>query len=455
MKNSKNSKTKVIILTGFLGSGKTTFLNKMISFYKEKGENIAVVENEFGSISIDTDLLLGQGEEIMEVKNGCMCCTVRRDLVRIMRELIEKNKKYDRIIIETSGIANPSPIAQTFLGLEDIYANFELEKIVTVVDSANFEHQIKTEKLVKEQIAFADVLVMTKIDLVTNEVKERVNSIVHSFNTFAPIYEIDTTKLSDNNIFEDLDDIQNTKINTKIRLEDKEEPYKWIGSFDFKAGIYNMSITASGTPHESELFYIQKIDNHDYINSEESKEFLYNKFFELSIDVTDVMEDNILYKKLLEDNKTKTNFEIKEDGIYMLVTQHIPDALEIKNGNNIIQNKVEEISLTTKYAESAKLSSVAFEFKNMDFKPEQVDAFVNYCLDLEGQEILRAKGLFNVADSEKPFYIHVVNTVSESGFLDKKKKDKSTTSQIVFIGYNIDKIKMREAYEELKTFMSA
>ncbi len=450
----KIKKTKIIILTGFLGSGKTTFLNKMISFHKEKGESVAVVENEFGSISIDTDLLLGQGEEIMEVKNGCMCCTVRRDLVRIMRELIEKNKKYDRIIIETSGIANPSPIAQTFLGLEDIYANFELEKIITVVDTANFEHQIETEALVKEQIAFADALVMTKIDLVSTEIKDIVNSIVHSFNTFAPIYETNTTNLKDNDIFENLNDIQNTKINTKIRLEDKEEPYKWIGTFDLKSSIYTMNITASGTPHESELFYIQKISNHDYINTEEAKGFLYNKFFELSTDVTGAMESNILYKKLLTDNKTVANFKVKEDGVYMLVTQHIPDELEMKNENKVVIEKVNVISLTTKYKESDKLSSIAFEFKDMAFKPEQVDTFVNYCLDLEGQEMLRAKGLFNVEGSNKPFYIHVVNTVSESGFLNASKKEKSTTSQIVFIGYSIDKVKMREAYEELKKFMT-
>ena len=159
----------VTILTGFLGSGKTTLLNYILK--QPHGHRIAVIENEFGEAGIDNELLIqDQGEQIIEMNNGCICCTVRGDLVRILGELAAKRKegtvKFDRVVIETTGLADPAPVAQTFFVDEDITQNFMLDAIVTLVDAKHAPRQLDEHHEAQEQVGFADRILLTKTDLV-------------------------------------------------------------------------------------------------------------------------------------------------------------------------------------------------------------------------------------------------------------------------------------------------
>ena len=179
----------ITILTGFLGSGKTTLLNRILS--EANGERIAVIENEFGEIGIDQECLVNSNEEIIELNNGCICCTVRGDLIRIVGDLLNRREQFDRIIIETTGVANPSPIIQTFLAEPNIAQHTRLDGVVTVVDCFNFlqQQECKIEELV-DQIAFADVLLLNKTDMVPVDHVALISDYIRSINVTAKLYEV-------------------------------------------------------------------------------------------------------------------------------------------------------------------------------------------------------------------------------------------------------------------------
>jgi G3E family GTPase len=160
-------KIPVTVVSGFLGAGKTTLVNHLLSQYTD--ENIGIVVNEFGEVGIDGQLILANDEALIEIRNGCVCCTVRTDLVLGVKELLSRSQKpIDRLIIETSGMADPAPVLQTFLADADLLDRVELESVVTVVDAFHIQTQLKDE-IVREQIAFADFLILNKTALLTPE----------------------------------------------------------------------------------------------------------------------------------------------------------------------------------------------------------------------------------------------------------------------------------------------
>ena len=151
-----SQKIPVTVLTGYLGAGKTTLLNRILS--ENHGKKYAVIVNEFGEIGIDNDLIIGADEEVFEMNNGCVCCTVRGDLVRIMDGLMKRKGKFDAIIVETTGLADPAPVAQTFFVDEDVQKNARLDAVVTVADAKWLSDRLKDAPEAKNQIAFADVI---------------------------------------------------------------------------------------------------------------------------------------------------------------------------------------------------------------------------------------------------------------------------------------------------------
>src|SRR6266496_1518679 len=155
----------VTVLTGFLGAGKTTLLNRILT--EQHGKRIAVIENEFGEVGVDQELVIGAEEEIFEMNNGCICCTVRGDLIRILGNLIKRKDRFDYILIETTGMADPGPVAQTFFVDDEMQQKLQLDGIVTLVDARHVLQHIDDSDEVKEQIAFADVILLNKIDLVS------------------------------------------------------------------------------------------------------------------------------------------------------------------------------------------------------------------------------------------------------------------------------------------------
>jgi G3E family GTPase len=176
----------VTVLTGYLGAGKTTLLNRILT--ENHGKKYAVIINEFGELGVDNDLVVDTDEEVFEMNNGCICCTVRGDLIRIVGGLMKRSGKFDGIIVETTGLANPAPVAQTFFVDEDVKAKTRLDAIVTVVDAKHLGQRLEDSPEAADQIAFADVIVLNKLDLVTPEELAEVEAKIRAINRFAEIH---------------------------------------------------------------------------------------------------------------------------------------------------------------------------------------------------------------------------------------------------------------------------
>ncbi|MEK5357833.1 CobW family GTP-binding protein [Paenibacillus sp. FSL L8-0709] len=195
----------VTVLTGFLGAGKTTLLNHVLT--ADHGQKIAVIVNEFGEVGIDNQLVIGADEEIFEMNNGCICCTVRSDLIGILQNLLEAkfdesgNKiHFDRVLIETTGLADPAPVAQTFF-VDELMANFfKLDAIVTVVDAKHAEQHLNEGHEAQEQVAFADVLLLNKSDLVAESDLLRLESRLKLMNPYAKVHRTQQSDIQMNHI---------------------------------------------------------------------------------------------------------------------------------------------------------------------------------------------------------------------------------------------------------------
>ncbi|MEG4170831.1 MULTISPECIES: GTP-binding protein [unclassified Microcoleus] len=183
----------VTVLTGYLGAGKTTLLNRILT--QEHGKKVAVIVNEFGEVGIDNQLIIDADEEIFEMNNGCICCTVRGDLIRIIGNLMKRRDKFDHIVIETTGLADPAPVIQTFFVDEDMREKLLLDAVVTVVDAKHIWQHWDADEA-QEQIAFADVVLLNKTDLVTEEELAELEKRIRAMNAMAKIHRTCNAELA-------------------------------------------------------------------------------------------------------------------------------------------------------------------------------------------------------------------------------------------------------------------
>jgi len=192
MSDTPQAPIPVTVLTGYLGAGKTTLLNRILT--ENHGKKFAVIINEFGELGVDNDLVVDADEEVFEMNNGCICCTVRGDLIRILSSLMKRRDRFDGIIVETTGLADPAPVAQTFFVDEDVKRATRLDAIVTVVDAKHLLARLDDTKEAEEQIAFADLILLNKMDLVSEEEAVEVERRIRAIN---PMVELIRSTKSD------------------------------------------------------------------------------------------------------------------------------------------------------------------------------------------------------------------------------------------------------------------
>ncbi|MEY4514943.1 MAG: hypothetical protein RLZZ450_7065, partial [Pseudomonadota bacterium] len=239
-------KIPVTVLTGFLGSGKTTLLNRILS--EKHGKRIAVIENEFGEIGIDQALVFNAEEEVFEMNNGCICCTVRGDLIRILGNLMKRRDKFDHILVETTGMADPGPVAQTFFVDDEMKELFSLDGIVTLVDAKHVQLHLDDSSECKEQIAFADVLVLNKCDLVSASELDRIERRVRGMNAMARVLRATNANVP---IADVLDvggfDLERA-VAQKPSFLQPEYPFEWAGTFELGEGAYELALQPGPDP---------------------------------------------------------------------------------------------------------------------------------------------------------------------------------------------------------------
>jgi len=197
---SKEKLIPVTLLTGFLGSGKTTLLNHILK--NKHGKRIAVIENEFGDIDIDSDLLIGKSDEIFEMKNGCICCSVRSDLIETLNRLMNRQDKFDYVVIEGTGLASPGPVAQAFLLEHEINQSLFLDGIITLIDSKNAWNHLKDAEVAWEQIAFSHILLLNKSDLVSHDELKNLEDHIRGVNPTAKLFNTKNAQIELNHLLD-------------------------------------------------------------------------------------------------------------------------------------------------------------------------------------------------------------------------------------------------------------
>ena len=348
------AKTPVTVLTGYLGAGKTTLLNRILS--EDHGKRYAVIVNEFGEIGIDNDLIVGADEEVFEMNNGCVCCTVRGDLIRVVSGLMKRQTQktgrgFDAIIIETTGLADPGPVAQTFFVDEDVRAKTELDSVTTVVDAKHLPLRLADSREAAEQIAFADQIILNKTDLVTEAELVEVERLIRRLNPLAPIHRA-------------------------LRSDVPLDLVLGRGSFD--------------------LARIESLEP-DFLNPAHGQ-------------AGHVHDDDCDHHHHGHDHRGHADHGHEHD---------------------IEASGIRGISLTA----------------HRPLNANAVTAWLNEVLQAQGPDILRAKGILDVAGEDRRLVFQAVHMILEGDFQGAWREGAERYSRLVFIGRNLDEAKLRAGFE--------
>jgi G3E family GTPase len=440
----------VTVLTGFLGSGKTTLLNRILT--ESHGQRIAVIENEFGEIGVDQELVIDAEEEIFEMNNGCICCTVRGDLIRILGNLMTRRDKFDRIVLETTGLANPGPVAQTFFVDEGIRKEFALDGIVTLVDALHFERQLQDSEETRTQVAFADVIVLNKTDLVDETQLDAVERRVRSINALARIVRADPARRAAVPMKTVLGiggfDLARA-LEYKPTFLEPEYPFEWAAAYDLAAGDYSVTLEEGPDP-EMKLLVCESTGPHD-VDANVAAERVFGSFSGTAGRRAPgaVIEPRpaVQVLDLSAGGQTQFVLRIAKAGAYWLFTQHLPEEFELKLRD---QRGAELSTLTQKnfdpgHSHDSRVSSFSLE-TDRPIDSERFQSWLTETLQTQGTRLYRMKGFLNFAGSNERIVIQGVHMVVDTSSLGSWG-ERPRRTQLVFIGRELDQKLLTQGFE--------
>ncbi|MYA09077.1 MAG: GTP-binding protein [Holophagales bacterium] len=442
-------KIPVTILTGFLGSGKTTLLNRILR--EEHGKRIAVIENEFGEVGIDQALVINADEEIFEMSNGCICCTVRGDLIRVLGNLMKRRDKFDYVLVETTGLADPGPVAQTFFMDDEIRAEFELDGIVTLVDAAHIEQQLGRSDESTEQVAFADVLVLNKTDLVVDDALDKIEVRLRDMNRMARVIRSEMADVSVETVLNlaafDLDQA----LERRPTFLEPEYPFEWTGVYSLDTGRYELSLAEGPDPAMS--LVIVPDQGTDDSALREGAEWCVRRYAEPADDIRPGDEIPVgKHLNLLLDFPGRKSFFLEVDtqarvGLY---AQHTAEEfdLQLTNGaphvNGAVPAEVER-TWVAQHEHDDEVGSIAIETEG-DVDPARLNAWLGELLRERGVDIFRMKGFISLAGEARRFVFQGVHMLFD-GQPDRPWGDTPRRNQLIFIGRNLDERSIRLGFE--------
>ena len=461
----------VTILTGFLGSGKTTLLNRILK--EEHGKRIAVIENEFGEVGIDQALVIDADEEIFEMSNGCICCTVRGDLIRVLGNLMKRRDKFDYVLVETTGLADPGPVAQTFFMDDEIRAEFALDGIVTLVDAAHIEQQLGRSDESTEQIAFADVLVLNKTDLVDDDALDGLEARLRDMNRMARVVRSERADLSVDTVLNlgafDLDQV----LERRPTFLEPEYPFEWTGVYSLDVGRYELSLADGPDPAMS--LVVVPDQGTDDPALRESAEWCVRRYAEPAdlIRPGDEMPVGKHLNLQLDSPGRKSFFlEVDKQVRVGLYAQHTAEEFDLQltttNGatgrpedgpgaelatptedgvphvNGAVPVEVER-TWVAQHEHDDEVGSIAIETEG-DVDPDRLNEWLGELLREHGVDIFRMKGFISIAGESRRFVFQGVHMLFD-GQPDRPWGDGPRRNQLIFIGRNLPEQSMRQGFE--------
>jgi G3E family GTPase len=452
----------VTVLTGFLGSGKTTLLNHILS--EQHGKRIAVIENEFGEVAVDHELVIGAQEEIFETANGCICCTVRGDLIRVLNQLRKRRDRFDYILVETTGLADPGPVAQTFFVDEDLRDDFQLDAIVTLIDAAHIRGQLATVAAAADQVGFADVLLINKTDLVSASELARVEQDLRAINASARLVrtrnaQVPLSQVLDLGAF----DLERA-LAADAEFLQPQRAFEWAGSYQLTVGIHRVH-TGAADEHEHDHNHQH---GHGQVRRDEQTlagladvgvvllraeaagqagieallETASSCYTQPAVIVAPGAKlESGLHLRLQLAAPADFLWSVEQAGNWVAFCEHAPAEF----GWSVLAAPiVAERSFGSHHHETA-ITSIGISDPR-PLHPDKVNEWLSYLLQTHGQDILRMKGVLSFRGEPRRYVFHGVHMVFD-GQLERAWSEGERTSRLVFIGRNLDRQELEAGFE--------
>jgi len=432
------SRTPVTILTGFLGAGKTTLLNRILT--EQHGRRIAVIENEFGEIGIDHELVINSEEEIFEMNNGCICCNVRGDLLRVLGKLMKRRDKFDHILIETTGLADPGPVVQTFFVDDDLKRQLTVNAVVTLVDARHIADHIDDSNEAREQIAFADVILLNKCDLVSETRLDEVEARIKSMNGVGRLHRTTNSSLPVERVLQVGGfDLQRAVGSDPLFLE-PEYPFKWGGIIETHGGV--LEWTTEQNPHPRMKTVILPVPEASDAALAEAREWAANIFKSAQRIETPAgcpLAPHMLHELCLQEGPSRWPMA-SLTGLHAVFTQHDPEKAKLairEDGALVPPSQATAYRPYYHHHRDPAISSVAIQ-SDRECDGARLNDWLGGLLRDKGQDIFRMKGVFAVQGrSYRVIFqgVHMLLDAQDGG----PWEDRPRRSSLVFIGRNLDR----------------
>ncbi|MEE2757724.1 MAG: GTP-binding protein [Myxococcota bacterium] len=444
---STHNKVPVTILTGFLGSGKTTLLNRILS--EEHGKRIAVIENEYGEVGIDQALVINADEEIFEMSNGCICCTVRGDLIRVLGNLMKRRDKFDYVLVETTGLADPGPVAQTFFMDDEIRSEFALDGIVTLVDAAHIEQQLGRSDESTEQIAFADVLVLNKTDLVDTESLDALESRLREMNRMTKVVRSERADVPVETVLNlsafDLDQM----LERRPSFLEPEYPFEWTGVYSLEPGRYELSLAEGPDPTMSLAIMANQGDDDAALR--DGAEWCVRRYADPAEPYGPgslLPVGHHINLQLQEPGRKSFFIEVDSATNVGLYAQHTAEEFDMKLLNTASGTEIpveSERTWVAQHEHDDEVGSFAIE-RDGDVDPDRLNKWLSQLLREKGIDIFRMKGFLALAGEPERYVFQGVHMLFDAQ-PEKPWGDAPRKNQLVFIGRELDEQSIRSGFE--------